>query len=91
MWVDRETWGPYYKKIHDLSDKFWKILICSTSGFETRDKDLQYLAWTDQLIVDPRRDHATWIKIVSPTGFMFFNAVLQMEDFTLGGFQKYCK
>jgi len=91
MWVDRETWGPYYKMTNDRSDKFWKILICSTSGFQTPEKDLQFLAWTDQLTVDPRRDHATWIKIVSPRSRIFFNAVLDLQDFTLGGFQKYCK
>ena len=76
---------------HDRSDEFWKILVCSTAGFQTASKDLKFLAWTDQLIVDPRRDHATWIKIVSPKAKLVFNAVLDLQDFTLGGFQKYCK
>jgi hypothetical protein len=91
MWVDQETWGPYYKMTHDRSDKFWKFLSCTTSGFQSDDKQVRFLAWSDHVIVDPRREHATWLRVLSPESEIIFNAVLEMEDFTLAGFQKYCK
>ena len=91
MWIDAETWGPYYKLTHDRSDKFWKFESVTTAGFQTADKGVRFLAWADHLIVDTRREHATWLKVLSPKGELIFNAVLEMEDFTLGGFQKYCK
>ena len=91
IWVDAETWGPYYKLVHDRSDEFWKFMSVTTSGFQSADKEVRFLAWSDHLIVDTRREHATWIKTLSPDTELVFNAVVELNDFTLAGFQKYCK
>jgi hypothetical protein len=91
IWVTADTWGPTYKMIHDRSDKFWKFISVTTSGFETGDRNVKFLAWLDHMIVDSRREHATIISQLHPDTVLAFNAVLDLNDFSLAGFQKYCK
>ena len=77
--------------VHDRSDKFWKFMSVTTSGFQTPDKGVKFLAWLDMLVVDSRREHATTISQLHPDTLLTFNAVLNLNDFSLAGFQKYCK
>ena len=91
IWVFADSWGPAYKIVHDRSEKFWKFLSATTAGYKTDDEKVKFLSWLDHLIVDPRRDHATVISQLHPDTLLIFNAVLDLNDFTLAGFQKYCK
>ena len=91
IWVTADTWGPTYKMVHDRSGKFWKFISVTTSGFQTNDGKVKFLAWLDHLIVDSRRDHATTISQLHPDTMLTYNAVLDLNDFSLAGFQKYCK
>jgi hypothetical protein len=43
------------------------------------------------MVVDSRRDHATIISQLHPDTLLTYNAVLDLNDFSLAGFQKYCK
>jgi len=91
IWIDRETMGPLYKIMNDRSGKFWKFALVTTTGWETADKRHKFLAWTDHLVVDQKRDHASYIRLFDPrTGLVFFTK-LDLNDFSLAGFQKYCK
>ena len=45
----------------------------------------------DHVIVDTRREHATVISQLHPDTNLVFNAVLDLNDFSLAGFQKFCK
>jgi hypothetical protein len=91
IWVFADSWGPAYKMVHDRSEKFWKFLSTTTAGYETDDKKVKFLSWMDHLIVDTRREHATVISQLHPDTNLVFNAVLDLNDFSLAGFQKYCK
>ena len=91
VWVFADSWGPAYKTVHDRSGKFWKFLSATTAGYKSDDEKLRFLSWMDHLIVDTRRDHATIIAFLHPETTALFNAVLDMNDFSLAGFQKYCK
>ena len=91
IWVFADSWGPAYKMVHDRSEKFWKFLSATTAGYETDDKKVKFLSWMDHLIVDTRREHATVISQLHPDTNLVFNAVLDLNDFSLAGFQKFCK
>ena len=91
IWVFADSWGPAYKMVYDRGEKFWKFLSATTSGYKTDDGKLKFLSWMDHLIVDSRRDHATIIAQLHPDTNLIFNAVLDLNDFSLAGFQKYCK
>ena len=91
VWVTADCWGPTYKMIHDRSDKFWKFMSVTTSGFESDDGSVKFLAWMDHMILDSRRQHATLISSMRRDVLLNFRAVLDLNDFSLAGFQKYCK
>ncbi len=91
MWIWADTWGPAYKMVHDRSGKFWKFMSVGTAGYLGDEGKLKVLNWLDHVIVDPRRNHASVITIMRPETLMVFFADLDVNDFSLGGFQKYCK
>jgi len=91
IWVFADSWGPAYKTVYDRSEKFWKFLSATTAGYRTDDGEVKFLSWLDHLIVDTRREHATIISQLHPDTNLVFNAVLDLNDFSLAGFQKYCK
>ncbi len=91
IWVFADSWGPAYKTVHDRSDKFWKFLSATTMGYKSDDESVKFLSWLDHLIIDTRRDHATVLSQLHPDTILLFNAVLDLNDFSLAGFQKYCK
>ena len=91
IWVFADSWGPAYKMVHDRSEKFWKFLSATTAGYKTDDGKVKFLSWMDHVIVDTRREHATVISQLHPDTNLVFNAVLDLNDFSLAGFQKFCK
>ena len=91
IWIDRETWTPVCKVIHDRSDKFWKFLIITHVGLETEDGKEKGVLALDHLMVDTRRDHATYMRQLNPVCDFIFFAEVDLNDFSLAGFQKYCK
>jgi hypothetical protein len=91
IWVFADSWGPAYKTVHDRAEKFWKFLSATTAGYKSDDGTVKFLSWLDHLIVDTRREHATIISQLHPDTILMFNAVLDLNDFSLAGFQKFCK
>jgi hypothetical protein len=92
MWLDTQTFGCSYKVINDRSGKYWKTLltpdwVCVSEDQETRFR----LGGVNAAMIDDRTDHATVANSASPSNKYVFFADLDQEDFTLGGFQKYCK
>jgi len=91
IWVFADSWGPAYKTVYDRGEKFWKFLSATTMGYRSDDEKVKFLSWLDHLIVDARREHATIISQLHPDTVLLFNAVLDLNDFSLAGFQKFCK
>ncbi len=91
IYVDAELWAPLYKLVHDRTGNFWKYIMVTMVGLESQDKKSKLLVAVDHLILDPRRDHATYLKITNPDSEFVFFADLDVNDFSLAGFQKYCK
>jgi hypothetical protein len=91
FYIDAETMGGLYKVIYDRNGSYWKAGFIGTMGFQSPDKKSQILGWTDHVVVDEKRDHSTYIRIFDPRTKLVFYAKLDPNDFTLAGFQKYCK
>jgi hypothetical protein len=91
IWIDRETWTPVCKVIHDRSGKFWKLLIITHVGLETEGGEEKGVLALDHLMVDTRRDHATYLRQLNPECRFTLFAEVDLNDFSLAGFQKYCK
>ncbi len=91
IWTDARADTPYYKVVYDRAGKFWKLVMVINAGFQTTDKTFRIIDFMDHVVIDVKREHASYIKNFNPdTKFVWF-ANLDLNDFTLAGFQKYCK
>ena len=91
IWADAETFFPIYKVIHDRAGGYWKVMMISTAGGESADKEMRFMMVSSQQSVDDRTQHSTYVEDVSPRNRWAFFADVEIDDFTLAGFQKYCK
>jgi len=91
LWVQTETWGTVYKTICDKAGKYWKTFIVEGRCFENRDKAFHHVHSGDQLIIDERSNHATVFRGPMPTDLWQYDTEMEEHDFSLAGFQKFCK
>lgn len=93
FWFDADYQLPYFKIIYDRAKKYWKTAISIHNGAKSEDKKV---GWIDepssQFTYDERTNHATIIHLIRPDTKMFFWAKnVYLDDFSLVGFQKFCK
>ena len=92
MWLDTETFNIGYKVIHDRAGKYWKTLVAADSVAVSEDNKAGVkLVSVSLVLIDKRTDHATVLEGASPRHKLVFGVDLDQADFTLAGFQKYCK
>jgi len=91
MWIDVDTYACNYKVVHDRSGAYWKIFVKGDSGLIDKDKKLRLLTVAIQLMVDDRTDHASIIEGLSPRKIFTYFAQMDLNDFSLAGFQRFCK
>jgi hypothetical protein len=91
IWYDPELFHFKYKIVYDRAGKYWKTMYIGMSGCESRDKDMRLMMLNIQHMVDDRTRHAGMLEHASKRNRWVFWAEMDMNDFTLSGFQKYCK
>lgn len=91
LWVDGINYGANYKVIHDRTGKYWKMVIVANAFCQTADKAMQFPVAPFILVVDDRADHATIAVTMDPRDVLRYFAVLNLNDFSLAGFQKLCR
>lgn len=91
LWVDTEIYGAAYKVIYDKSRAYWKTLYISCMVCQSDDKSVTFMSLATQQLIDDRTDHATVVEPASPRNLWGYYAVLDVHDFSLSGFQKFCK
>jgi hypothetical protein len=91
IWYDSEFHIPKYKIIYDRAGDYWKTMIVSNGGYVTDDESGRYMSPDIHLVVDDRARHASLIRGASKKNIWQYHVELDLADFTLGGFQKYCK
>jgi hypothetical protein len=91
LWVDAELYGAAYKVIFDKSGAYWKTMFISSMGCQSDDKKMMFTSLATQQMVDDRTDHSSVIEDASPRNIWAFFAKMDANDFSLSGFQKFCK
>jgi hypothetical protein len=91
LWVDAETYGCTYKVIHDKAGAYWKTLFISGAACQSEDKSMRFLSLSSQQMVDDRADRSSVIEDCSPRNIWAFYAKMDINYFSLAGFQKFCK
>jgi len=91
MWVDADIYMPAYKVIHDRAGDYWKCGMTFLLALSSADGKKKMVALGGQLSVDDRSQHGSIGIVLDPKNTSFFEASLDRNDFSLGGFQKLCK
>ena len=91
LWVDADVYMPTYKVIHDRAGDYWKFGMVAVLALSSADGTKKMVALGGQLTVDDRSQHASIGIVADPGNTVFFEASLDRNDFSLGGFQKLCK
>lgn len=91
LWLDTELYGAAFKVIRDKSGAYWKTFFISSMACESEDKKMMFTSLATQQVVDDRADHSTVIEDASPRNLWGYYAVMDPNDFSLSGFQKFCK
>ena len=91
MWIDAETYNANYKVIHDRSELYWRTFLKADAGYISEDKETQFTAIGIEMMVCDRTDHASLHEGPGPKVILTYHAQLDLNDFSLAGFQAYCK
>ncbi len=91
LWVDTEIFGSAYKVIHDKSGKYWKTFFSSAMACKSAGKQTRFVSVATQQAVDDRTGHSSVMEDASPRNIWSFYADLDVNDFSLAGFQKFGK
>jgi hypothetical protein len=91
LWVDADVYMPTYKVIHDRAGDYWKFGMVALVALSSADGTKKIVALGGQLTVDDRSQHASIGIVTDPGNTVVFEASLDRNDFSLGGFQKLCK
>jgi len=91
IWFDPELYGCAYKVIHDKAGDYWKTLFISAAACESEDKSMRFYTVSTQQMIDDRSGHSTVIEDCSPRNIWAHFAQMDINYFSLGGFQKFCK
>jgi hypothetical protein len=92
LWIEAVRFFPTFKIIYDRAKNYWKTAVTSMFAASNEDGSFQNTGAGGLLIVDERSQHATFSRQYDPEHPWCFMATdLDLNDFTLGGFMKYCK
>jgi hypothetical protein len=90
-WIDAGTFLPTYKIIYNRNDKHWKTGVNVLVGLDSPTGEKKLVWFAGFLMVDEHSDHACFIESASEKNTFVWPARLNMNDFSLGGFAKFCK
>lgn len=91
MWIDAETFSCNYKVINDRGGNYWKTFLKGDAAWKSADGQVKYLSAVGQQVVDDRANHASIIEGPGARNQWVAGVRLDLNDFSLGGFQKLCK
>ena len=91
IWFEAEIFGCAFKVIHDKAGDYWKTLFISAAALESDDKSMRFYTVSTQQMIDDRAKRSTVIEDCSPRNIWAHFAQMDINSFSLGGFQKFCK
>ena len=91
IWFEPELNGCAYKVIHDKAGDYWKTMFLTGAACESDDKGMRFFTSSCQQMIDDRADRSSVVENISPRNIYAFFAEMDINYFSLGGFQKFCK
>jgi hypothetical protein len=92
MWLDADRCAAAYKVNFDRAKAYWKTCVHALDLMATEDGTYKSVEWSGLIMVDDRTDHATVSVQCDPESpYRWQVKTLKPDDFSLGGFQKFCK
>ena len=91
IWCDPEAYNPCIKVIYDRAGNYWKTSYNQLYVSESADRKVRVMQLAIQNMVDDRLRHAGITECASKRNIWVYFAKVDMNDFTVAGFQKYCK
>ena len=91
LWVDAEFYQPTWKVIHDRANNYWKVEWQPQSAWESPDKKFRLLGLGCMVATDDRSDHSTALVLASPKNITVYFKVMDVNNYSLAGFQNLCK
>ncbi|MEW6439931.1 MAG: outer membrane lipoprotein-sorting protein [bacterium] len=91
VWVDREVFVGYYKQTLNRAGEQWKVAFNVWGMGESTDKKYRSSLWPSGVMVDERAQHATVFEFLHEGGPVCQNTKDDLNHYSLGGFQQFCK
>ena len=91
LWIDAETYAGNYKVIHDRSGDYWRTFLKADTLCMSKDMKGKLHTIAMEMMVCDRTDHATVHLGLGPNNILTFYAQVNLNDFSLAGFQALCK
>jgi hypothetical protein len=91
MWIDAQTYSCNYKVIHDRSGQYWKTFVKADTNCTSEDKKMMFVSVAVQVMIEDRADHGTIVESLTPKNIFTYYAQIDLNDFSLAGFQGFCK
>ena len=92
LWLDAARNAAAFKINFDRADKYWKTCVHPLILLGTKDEKSKFIAWAGMVMVDDRTDHAS-VSVQCDPKLKWAWEIRNMkeDDYSLGGFQKFCK
>ncbi len=91
LWVDKEIYCGYYKKINDHSGEYWKTWYNIWAVNETPDKTFRIPYFVSVNMIDEKAEHATVFELWNEHCPSILHSKEGFDMFSLAGFQAFCK
>lgn len=92
LWMDAEVpIVAVWKVINDRAGKYWKTEWQSWAAYQGPGDDQRAFVCSVLMGIDDRTDHASVFRICTPEHHVIYKGVFARDDFSMAGFQRFCK
>ncbi len=92
IWIDAEVQIiAVWKVINDRAGKYWKTEWQSWTGFQGPEEEQKAIVGATMMAIDDRTDHCSIIRLFTDEYQVTYYDSFDRNDFTMAGFQKFCK
>ncbi len=91
FWYDPELYFPKYGIIYDRAGTYWKAFLVGHQAFQSQDGRMKLMVISIQHMIDDRTHHSSIVENYSPRNIWRHFMQMDLNDFSLAGFMKFCK
>lgn len=91
FWYDPELYFPKYGVIFDRAGGYWKTFLVGHQAFQSEDGEMKLMIVSIQHMVEDRTQHSSIVENYSDRNVWTNFAHMDLNDFSLAGFMKFCR